>query len=400
MPVLPYAATAIARILRGWPWLTVFVCLTGLSSGDRVQAASPPAAVAPGDAGLTPVVSTVELADPLFPTRPAVPQRVIQYRDKNGFPAGYALRVATEVCIDKKCQPVEVTLYWNALGYYERLECPPGKPLTKKEHVPFAVADYAKLDLILKDRDSILARQSLAFLAKPVENFKGIDALSGATPLTMRESVVENAAYTTWVLWHWANGETAGKLRGLTEQSCTPPYLHHLLRSEDRRCIDFALKYVLDHHPADAQFLEDVLLVMEHGDREHILLALRFVSRAMKDKEQRQARLIAAYGRMKSTSAPLVLDHLAAERDLPRKTLEGLTAGLDRLPYFQMHLILRLLEEKKFCSPQTEADVARLLAGNDFFKARRACEYLLKQKLGSETEVKVQAFRERYRDRL
>jgi hypothetical protein len=306
----------------------------------------------------------------------------------------------TDVCTDKKCRVVEVTMYWNAVGCYERLECPPGKPLTKKEHVPFTAEDYAKLDSILKDRDSILARQSLAFLAKPVENDLGIDALSGATPLTVQESVVQDAAYTTWVMWRWANGEIVQQLCSLTEQSCSPPYLKYLLHSKDRRCIDFALKYVLAHHPSDAQFLEDVLHVLENGDREHILLSLRFSTGATKDKEQLNARLIESYCRMKSTNSPIILDYFAGERDLPRTTLEGLTAHLDRLPYFQIHLILRLLEQRKFFSQKTESDVARLLEGDDFFIARRACEHLLKQDLGSETEQKVNEFRERNRDRL
>lgn len=378
----------------------VWVCLASLAGCERVQAGSPPAAVSPGNAGLTPVVCSVEMADPVLPERPASAHRVVQFRDRNGFPVRYAMDVATEVCTDKKCQLVEVTLYWNAVGDYERFECPPGKPLTKKEHVPFTADDYTKLDRILKDRDSILARQSLAFLAKPVEDQRGVDALSGATPLTMRESVVENAAFTTWALWRWTHGELVGKLRSLTEQSCTPPYLKYLLHSPDRRGVDFALNFVLDHHPADAQFLEDVLHVLEHGDREQVVRALRFVTRAATDKGQRHARLIAAYGRMKSTAAPLVLEYLAAERDLPRTTLERLTAGLDRLPYFQVHLVLRLLEDRKFFSKQTEADVARLLDGADFFIARRACEFLMKQELGRETADRVQAFRERNRDRL
>ncbi len=136
------------------------------------------------------------------------------------------------------------------------------------------------------------------------------------------------------------------------------------------------------------------------ADREHVVLSLRFLTGATKDKEQLHARLIESYGRMKSMNSPLILDYFAAERDLPQTTLEGLTAHLDRLPYFQIHLILRLLEQRKFFSNKTESDVARLLDGDDFFIARRACEHLMKQDLGSETQEKVNAFRQRYRDRL
>jgi hypothetical protein len=385
--------------MRFWPYLAVLLCLASVWC-DHAKAGSPPTAVSERDAEIQKVIYQLELADPVFPSKPVGVHRVVQSKDRNGFPIGYALRVATEVCIDKKCKMVEATMYWNALGYYERLECPPGKPLTQKEHVPFDEDDYAKLDRILSDRNSILATHSLAFLAKPVENDKGIDAWSGATPLTVQQSVIKDAAFTTWAMWRWANGEIVPKLRSLTEQSCTPRYLKHLLSSEDRRCIDFALKYVMEHHPSDVQFLEDFYRVLENSDREHVLLSLRFLSGAMKDKKKLHARLIESCCRMRSMYSPIILDYFAAERDLPRTTLEGLTAHLDRLPYFQVHLILRLLEQRRFFSEKTESDISELLTGDDFFIARRASEHLMKQDLSGETAKKVNEFRNRNRDRL
>jgi len=98
--------------------------------------------------------------------------------------------------------------------------------------------------------------------------------------------------------------------------------------------------------------------------------------------------------------SPLILDYFAAQPELPWATLEGLTTHLDRLPYFQVHLILRLLEERKFFSKKTESDVVRLLNGDDFFIARRASEHLLNQDLSGEVKEKVHAFRQRNRDRL
>jgi len=80
--------------------------------------------------------------------------------------------------------------------------------------------------------------------------------------------------------------------------------------------------------------------------------------------------------------------------------LEELTEHLHRLPYFQVHLTLRLLEEREFFSKRTESDVSRLLESEDFFIARRACEFLMDQDLAAETRTKVAAFRERNRERL
>ena len=346
------------------------------------------------------VIFKMELADPVSTSTPARVYPVVQSKDRNGYPIGYALSVTMLVCTDQKCKPVVVTMYWNALGYYERIEHPPGKPLTKKEHVPFDAEDYAKLDRILKDRNSILGRISLAYLAEPGDKDTGVDAWSAATPITARESVVKDAAYTTWVMWRWANGEIVQKLRHITEQSCTPRYLDQLLGSEDRRDVDFALKYVTEHHPSDEQFLERVFHILENGDREHVTLSLRFLSGAMQDKKKLHTRLIDSCCRMKSMYSPMVLGHFADQPDLPPETLEGLTGRLDRLPYFQIHLILRLLEERKFFSETTESNIAQLLSNDDFFKARRAYEHLTKQDLSSETESKVNAFREQNRDRL
>ncbi|MEI7732226.1 MAG: hypothetical protein WCO56_21805 [Verrucomicrobiota bacterium] len=342
----------------------------------------------------------LEVPDPTAPSLPMRVHRVVQFRDQNAFPVGYAMPLTTDVCADKNCRLLEVTLYWNAVGNFDRLEYPRGKPLTKKEHVPFTVDDYAKLNLILKDQDSLLARQSLASLTSPKALTNGVDGVTGATPSAMKEAVVEGAAYTTWVLWRWANGEIVSKLCDLTAQRCTPPCLKFLLHSKDQRCVGFALNQIMLQPAAGGQYLADAQHVLETGDSQYIELALRYLASAAPDRKNLHARLVESFYRMRDLNSPMILDYFAAERDLPQTTMETLTAHLIQLPYFQVHLILRLLEQNNFSSPTTEANVALLLAKEDFFIARRAYEHLLKQKLGVATQEKVTAFRERYRDRL
>ncbi len=416
----------------------------------------------------------VELSDPVAPTVPPRVYRVVPSYDEHGFPAGYALSFTTHVCVDELCRMVKVTMHWNALGSYERLEYPADTPLTKKKHVPFAAADYARLDQILKDRDSILGSQPLEAFGSPVQQpevpgiddrragepggvsprvvqqpaipgiddrragepggvsprvvqqpavpgidgsqvgepggvsprvvqqpeVPGIDGWSGATPQAVKDAVVDDAAYTSWTMWRWANGEIVPKLQRLTEQRCTPDYLRHLLQSNDRRAVDFALKHILKHRPSDEQFADDVFHVLETGDREHVSLSLQFLDRAVTDKRRLHDRLIACYCRLNSNYSTLVLDYFSTQPDLPAETLEGLTGILNQLPYFQIHLILRLLEKREFFSARVESNVAALLDSPDFFIARRASEHLLKQQLGSETQRKLDAFRQRYRQRL
>ncbi len=352
---------------------------------------------------------TIELTDPVAPTEPPQAYQVVQTIDQNGFPAGYSLTFETHVCVDEQCRMVRVTMYWDALGYYQRLEYPPELPLTKKKHVPFAAEDYAKLDRILKDRDSILGTHPLETLVKPVkeapeiaeiQDGPEIDGWSSATPQTVKDAVVDDAAYTSWTMWRWANGEIVLKLQQITRQRTTPKYLRHLLQSEDRREVDFALKHILQHHPSDQQYVDDVFHILETGDREHVSLALTFLNGAVKDKRQLHERLIESCCRMSANYSPMVLDFFAAQPDLPAETLERLTGVLDRLPYFQIHLIFRLLDKREFFSEKVEADIARLLDNDNFFIARRASEHLMKQDLSAETKRKLDAFREQNRQRL
>jgi hypothetical protein len=375
--------------------------------------ASASAAASPAVEGSTEY--RIELSDPVAPSKPARTYTVNLRRDADGFPLEYSLFISTPVCMDGKCKTVGATMVWTALGYYKRLEVSPERPLTKKEHQPFDPEDYAKLDRVLGDPTSVLGGHSLAFMVKKADDAdaasrhgpdtktadgQDVDAWTGPTPVTVRQSVVEDAAYTTWVMWRWANGEIVAKVRSLTRERCTPRFVKRLLRSGDEREVDFALEYVIERCPSDGQYVDDVFGVLERGNRDQVALALRFLSGAVKDEKQLYARLAEACCRMKQARSPIVLDYFAADPDLPDSAINELTARLDRLPYFQVHLILKLLEDRRFFSRKTESDVAGLLKSDDFFIARRASGFLAKQTASAETRSQVEAFRERNRDRL
>ena len=366
-----------------------------------------PAAADEADANpIEKVTYQIELSDPVAPTIPPRTYEVTQLLDGNGYPAGYTLSFVTHVCNDNQCLPVEVAMTWDALGYFTGLSYPRGKPLTKKEHVPFTPDDYAKLDRILRDRNSILRDWSLAFLEKPIETMggenliAGVDAMTAPTPATVKDSVIEDTAYTSWALWHWANGQIVPKLRQITEQKSTPAFLKHLLASEDRRHADYALQYVIEHHPSGAEFVDDVVRILETGQREQITQAIAYLEKAIPDREKRHGRLIESCARMRAADCPIVLQSLAAEPNLPPATLEALAAHLSELPYFPVHLTLRILEQRKFASEKTTANVAALLENNDFFIARRAYEHLASQTLQADMQNRVEAFRQKNHDRL
>ena len=378
---------------------------TGATISSRLVGIGPATAPSADEARLKRVLHRIELVDPVAPTSPPQTHELIELVDEKGFPAGYELSFVTHVCNDSQCLPVEATLSWDALGYYKRLTYPPGKPLTKKEHVPFTPADYAKLDRILRNRASILRDWTVAFLEKPPETadsdqLAGIDAVTAPTPTTVKDSVIEDAAYTSWALWHWANGRIVPELQKITEGKCTRTFLKQLLASGDRRHVDYALEYIMEHHAAEAEFVPDVVRILEKGERDQIPQAIAFLEGAISDKAKFHAQLIESCARMNPGDIPIILQTLADEPNLPPATLEALTGRLKDLPYFPVHLILRILEQRHFTSKKSLADVAALLDSGDFFVARRACEHLADAKLDESTQAKVDAFREKNRDRL
>jgi hypothetical protein len=344
----------------------------------------------------------IELSDPVAPDEAPRVYPLVATQDEQGQPAGYSLSFETRVCVDEQCRMVHVTMHWNALGYYQRLECPPQLPLTRKKHEPFTPEDYSKLDRILKDPKSILASQSLEVFAQPIlqAEHPEIDGWSGATPQTVKDAVVEDAAFTTWTMWHWANGQIAAKLQELTERRVTPDYLRRLMQSEDRREVDFALRYLRKHSGSGESLVEEIFQVLERSDREHVALSLDLLDRTAGDRRRLHDRLIDAFARMSTNYSPLILDYFSAQAELPAQTMEGLAAVLKDLPYFQVHLTLRLLDSKQFFSEKVEAEMARLLDHENFFIARRVSEHLAKQTLSDAVQRRLDAFRQQHRSRL
>jgi hypothetical protein len=369
----------------------VVVFLVAVAAGSTVA-----------DTGERVATYQIELSDPVAPDEAPRVYPLVATCDEQGQPAGYSLSFETQVCVDEQCRMVQVTMHWNALGYYQRLECPPQLPLTRKKHEPFTPEDYAKLDRILKDRESILASQPLEALVQPMLQAENpeIDGWSGATPQTVKDAVVEDAAFTTWTMWHWANGQIVSKLQTLTERRVTPDCLRRLLRSEDRREVDFALRYLQKHPGSGESTVEEIFLVLERSDREHVALSLNLLDRAAGDRRQLHDRLINAFARMSTNYSPMILDYFSTQAELPAETMEGLAAALKDVPYFQVHLTLRLLDSKQFFSGKVEAEIAGLLDHENFFIARRASEHLAKQTLSDAVRRRLEAFRHQHRSRL
>ncbi len=347
----------------------------------------------------------IKLTDPVYPEDAKRQHTLSTYLDDEGFPSGYSMELVNKVCLDDVCKLVEVTLYWDATGFYQRLEYPEHQPLTKVEHDPFTPADYEKLDTILMDRKSILKDHSLGFLATEKDDAESaeeddVDGKSKATPGAVKEAVVKDAAWTTWVLWHYANTEIVPMLEAMTESRCSPEYIQHLLDSKDWRKIEFALHYLLKQQPVAQDYLDDVATLLPSAGMDQIELAMEYIQQASPDRNTCYRKLIGALGGLDEYNASLVIELLESDDQLPGEILEALTSSLEQQDYYPIHLALRLVESRDFFSGAVEANLLNLLQSKDFFIARRASEFLSGQKLSASASEKLQAFKEDNASRL
>jgi hypothetical protein len=71
---------------------------------------------------------------------------------------------------------------------------------------------------------------------------KTVDAVTGATPQTIKKSVVEGAVYTSYALWHFVNGAIKNKIANYTLDIYSEPISHKMLLSGNYETQLFALR--------------------------------------------------------------------------------------------------------------------------------------------------------------
>jgi hypothetical protein len=160
------------------------------------------------------------------------------------IPYQYKAEIDMPVCTDTLCANVVIILYWDLAGNYMGFDTIPGKPLTKFDHLEFDAADYLKLDQILKNKNSslrILNKEDLVDRSVKVKS-NVVDAVTGATPKTIKNSVVEGAVYSSFTLWHFVNGAIKNRLASFTQNIYSEQIVRQLLKSENYETQLFALR--------------------------------------------------------------------------------------------------------------------------------------------------------------
>jgi hypothetical protein len=178
------------------------------------------------------------------PEKSAIPDTMMLCRDSVQLPSGYQAVVNMEVCDDTLCARLILKLNWDLAGNYSGFDTMPGNPLTKFDHGKFTQEDYRKLDQILKDKNSALRYLEKEDLIDRSLQVKAttVDAFTGATPATIKKSVVVGAVYTSYSLWHLVNGNLCDTIRAFTLSVYSDTVSEKLLRSGNYESQLFALR--------------------------------------------------------------------------------------------------------------------------------------------------------------
>ena len=164
--------------------------------------------------------------------------------DAENIPFRYEADINMPVCDDTLCANVVLKIYWDLAGNYSGFDTITGFPLTKFDHKKFTTADYQKLDKILKNKNSmlrILNKEDLVDKSVKVKS-ETVDAVTGATPKTIKESVVEGAVYTSFTLWNFVNGPIKNQISNYTLDIYSEPISRQILLSDNYETQLFALR--------------------------------------------------------------------------------------------------------------------------------------------------------------
>lgn len=163
---------------------------------------------------------------------------LIEFRDNSGFPVFYSMKVGSVFCNLNVCRIDTVNLIWNNIGTFQRFEIGKGIWLEKEDAKHFENDDYAKLQALLSNTNSILKSKKVNFSNVRIND---LDARTGAT-ISSEDGMVKGAYWTCFTLWHYAQGDVVSIIKGITSKAYSDNKLLEFLSNENAAYRIFALE--------------------------------------------------------------------------------------------------------------------------------------------------------------
>ncbi|WP_297090378.1 hypothetical protein [uncultured Draconibacterium sp.] len=293
----------------------------------------------------------------------------------------FYIEVESVSCGDNQCHVVPVRMYFNKLGFFEKLEFGRGVRLEKTKGKRFRKADYQKLNAILKKQDSELARVDKEQLVKKQTDLDGVDAISGATtPLLPDKSYVKGAVWTCYTLWHWANGELVQIIRNKTGEETTVPAFVTLLKSDNQINRLFALEQIERLSKYQSELLSCIQQQANTFSRQETKLLLKYLENA--PDSIRFSSLLELVVNNRQMQYDGLTSILKLMRDLSETECVQLSKLFSVLEFYpELNLLLTIFEKSKCDHTEIVDEVLLLLNRENIIIGRRAYWFLIERNL-------------------
>lgn len=331
----------------------------------------------------------------------SIPYKITMHKfiDVNSNQLTYRAIVNSVFCSEQICKSVPITMYWDELGAYKKFELFEGKQLEKTDAELFTEADYLKLNEILVNKNSIFKNTTVAQLSTETHGTEEVDAVSGATQKIDEKELVKGALWTSYTMWHWANGNVCKIIRDNRADASTFNGLMEGLKSENTNEITWAIEQlkrkniysdtilnVVNNLKSDkstniSRVLIDYLENSETKFYFHAIEKLLFESESI-DK----ALLINSVAMTKHKFSISFVEKLS-----------GLFTSTTNYPI--VNQLFFIIERSNFQSPTINGNALFQLK-NNILNARRAYWFLKNQNLNQNQQKELILFATKYKDYL
>lgn len=162
----------------------------------------------------------------------------------------YTARLQSPVCMENLCNPIDIEIQWDLLGYFKDYIENPEDPVTKFDHQPFSEDDHKKLKSILANTESLLQDYRMEDLVDTSVQIysEELDATTGATNKTFENDIVTGAIYTCYTLWTFVNGDLRNRILHHTESILNDDIISSMIQSDRKNYLDYIFDHLSDHY--------------------------------------------------------------------------------------------------------------------------------------------------------
>lgn len=267
--------------------------------------------------------------------------------DEKQKPDLYFSDIITPVCNDSLCEILHIRIFWDLSGSYLRFDTIRGFGLTKFDHKPLTNGDYAKLHKILKDKNSILRDKEvdeLVNVQNKVVSLK-VDAVTSATDLTVAESVVEGAVYSTYTLWHLVNGNASDKIRSHTMEISDNKMISAFLQSENTNYQTLGIDIITNNNYEP--YTNQIFSLLKSSDSYIQKKLLKSLSVDFFKNKDNQERLSQNFNYLDDFNKEELLKKLSVIGDLSQHAIETLSSHTAILTYNQAKIFITILQNNR-----------------------------------------------------